>query len=52
MIFFKHVFIIKLIFLAFINFSNAETEDEKRCKYQLMHIIMIKGLEILPPIQK
>ena len=29
MIFFKHVFIIKLIFLAFINFSNAETEYEK-----------------------
>ena len=29
MIFFKHVFIIKLIFLAFINFSNAETEDQK-----------------------
>ena len=29
MIFFKHVFIIKLIFLAFINFSKAETEDEK-----------------------
>ena len=29
MIFFKHVFIIKLIFLAFINFSNAKTEDEK-----------------------
>ena len=29
MIFLKHVFIIKLIFLAFINFSNAEAEDEK-----------------------
>ena len=29
MIFFKHVFIIKLIFLTFINFSKAETEDEK-----------------------
>ena len=29
MIFFKHVFIIKLIFLAFTNFLNAETGDEK-----------------------
>ena len=29
MIFFKYVFIIKLIFLAFTNFLNAETEDEK-----------------------
>ena len=29
MIFFKHVFIIKLIFLMFINFSNAETEHDK-----------------------
>ena len=32
MIFFKQVFIIKLIFLAFINFSYAETEDEKALK--------------------
>ena len=29
MIFFKHVCIIKLIFLVFTNFLNAETEDEK-----------------------
>ena len=29
MMFFKHVLIIKLIFLAFINFLNAETEDDK-----------------------
>ena len=29
MIFFKHVFIIKLIFIVFTNFLNAETEDKK-----------------------
>ena len=29
MMFFKHVFIIKLIFIAFVNFLNAETAEEK-----------------------